>query len=142
MSPPLASLARENAEATGLVVEFLEGDLFEALPGSIQGRVDLLVSNPPYVATAEMDLLPAEIREHEPVGALDAGSTGLESLEQIALGARRWLRPGGTIACEIGETQGEACLRAFSGYSPQIERDLAGKPRYVLGRAPESANVH
>jgi len=135
------SLAVENAVQLGLEVEFLEGDLFGPLAASLRGVVDVVVANPPYVSSSEFDLLPAEVRGYEPPAALVAGSTGTEVLARIAAEARDWLTPSGTIACEIGETQGRACRRMFADYEPEIRRDLAGRDRYVVGRAPEGRDL-
>lgn len=142
LSPASIALARENASKTQLETRFVEGDLFAPVPSSMRGIVDLVVSNPPYVASGEMADLPGEIRDHEPIEALEAGLTGLEVLARIAGEVGHWLRPGGMVACEIGETQATACLEMFSEFGPRIENDLAGRPRYVLGRAPERSNVH
>ena len=142
ISPDAVTLARVNAARTGLAVDFMVGDLFAGLPPSIRRRVDLLVSNPPYIGGGEIDDLPAEVREYEPIAALEAGPTGLEVLRRIAVGAPDWLRPAGIIACEIGDTQGDACMRIFSHFGPRIEDDLTGRSRYVLGSAPERLNVH
>ena len=142
LSPHAIALAKENASALGLDVLFVHGDLFEALPADLCRKVDLIVSNPPYIASAEIADLPAEVRDYEPESALLAGPIGIEILARIAGGARAWLRPGGWVICEIGETQGEACLHLFRDFDPRIEKDLAGKPRFVIGRAPQLPNVH
>lgn len=142
LSPASIALARENASKTQLETRFIEGDLFGPVPCSMRGIVDLVVSNPPYIATGEMADLPGEIQDHEPIQALEAGLTGLEVLARIAGEVGHWLRPGGMVACEIGETQATACLQMFSEFEPRIENDLTGRPRYVLGRAPERSNVH
>ncbi|MCP4306328.1 MAG: peptide chain release factor N(5)-glutamine methyltransferase [bacterium] len=135
-------LARENAARLGLAVDFLIGDLLDPLPTSLRGEVDLIVSNPPYVARSEYEGLAAEVREHEPMEALVADTDGLGILNRIAVGAADWLRPGAAIICEIGETQGLACLDLFSGYSPRIEEDLTGRDRFVVGSAPMASDVH
>jgi release factor glutamine methyltransferase len=140
VSPTAIDLAQENAARLGLRVQFLIGDLFAPLPHHLQGAVDLLVSNPPYVAAGEP--LPAEVADHEPSLALISGPTGTEVLARIAAGAPDWLRPGGYIVCEIGETQGGECLRLFAGFDPRIEPDFAGRPRFVIGRAPQLSIVH
>lgn len=142
VSASALSLATENAAATGLDIELRQGDLLAAVPTELRGRVDLIVSNPPYVASTEIATLPADVREFEPRQALVSGRTGTEVLSRIATAARQWLRPGGFIACEIGETQGAECLDLFSGYNPKIELDLAGRTRYVVGCAPECHHVH
>jgi release factor glutamine methyltransferase len=128
------SLARENEDLTGLAVSWSEGDLFEPLPSGLRGHVDVVVSNPPYVAASEFDGLPAEVRDHEPIGALVAGPNGDEILARIAAGAEEWLRPGGLIACEIGVDQGRRAVDLFARYAPRIVADLAGRDRYVFGR--------
>lgn len=130
------ALAKANAESLRLEVEFLHGDLSSPLPRWLWGSVDLLVANPPYVSVSEAAALPKEIREYEPANALVAGERGTEVLARIAAEGAKWLAPQGVIACEIGETQGGACLDLFAAYDPRIECDLAGRDRYVLGRAP------
>lgn len=142
LSRDAIALAADNAAALGLEVTFARGDLFAALPEELSGKVDLLVSNPPYIATNEVAELPTEIRNYEPETALVAGPDGTEVLARIAADACAWLRPGGWMVCEIGETQGEACLRLFAALSPRIETDLTGRPRFVVGRAPQLHNVH
>jgi release factor glutamine methyltransferase len=142
LSGDAIALANDNAASLGLEVTFARGDLFAALPDELSGKVDLLVSNPPYIASAEAAELPTEIRNYEPETALLAGPEGTEVLARIAADARVWLRPGGWMVCEIGETQGAECLRLFAGLSPRIENDFAGRPRFVVGRAPQLPNVH
>lgn len=133
LSPGAAELARENAARTGLEIEVHVGDLFEPLPTPLRGRVDVLVSNPPYVAAAEVALLPAEVRHHEPGIALVSGGRGDEVLARIAAAAGDWLRPRGLIACEISEFQADTAVRLFAAFGPTVRPDLAGKPRFVVG---------
>lgn len=136
LSDAAIQVAKGNALALDADVSFHHGDLFDALPGSLRGRVDLIVSNPPYVAEAEWDHLPVDVR-HEPREALVAGPTGMEVLDRIAAGAGEWLRPGGVVVCEIGETQGEATLRGFVAVGPAaVHADLSSRSRYVLARKP------
>jgi release factor glutamine methyltransferase len=97
------SLAKENSALTGLDVEFLHGDLFGPLPGGLAGRVDLVVSNPPYVADA--DDLPPAVRDHEPRAALFAGPLGTEVLARIAEEAYWMVGVGGWVLCELGDGQ-------------------------------------
>jgi release factor glutamine methyltransferase len=134
VSADALALARENAEAAGLEVTFLEGDLLEPLPAALHGRVELIVSNPPYVSEAEWDLLPDEIRLHEPRQALVAGPVGTEVLARLAAEAYWWLGVGGWLVCEIGETQGEAVLDLFGAYERRVRPDLAGRPRFLVAR--------
>lgn len=127
-------LAEENGYRTRLEVVWREGDLFDALPLDVRGHVDVLVANPPYVPAGAF--LPMEIREHEPTMALYAGPDGTEVLARIAEQARGWLRSGGLVACEIGDDQRQAVKSLFADYAPTIRRDLAGRDRFVVGRAP------
>lgn len=134
LSSEALRLAEENGYRTRLEVVWREGDLFDALPADVRGRVDVLVANPPYVAAGAW--LPMEIREHEPMMALYAGPDGTEALERIARGAIDWLAPGGLIACEIGDDQGERAVELFAAYGAEVRPDLAGRDRFVVGRAP------
>lgn len=127
-------VARANAAGLGAGVEFHHGDLFEAIPVSLRGRVDVVVSNPPYVAAAEWSSLPVDVRR-EPREALVAGPAGTEVLARIAAAAGEWMARPGLLACEIGETQVETVVRLFEKLGRvEIRPDLAGKPRYVVVR--------
>ena len=84
ISQEALSLAAENAARLGLDVALHNGDLFDALPSDLRDRIDLLVTNPPYVAEGEWTGLPVEIRDHEPRGALVAGQSGFDVIERIA----------------------------------------------------------
>jgi len=90
------------------------GDLYEPLPGSLRGRVDVVLANVPYVPTDEVPLLPAEAREHEAWVALDGGVDGLDVLRRVARGAPSWLRPGGHLLIETSERQAGAAEAAFA----------------------------
>ncbi|MCC5477943.1 putative protein N(5)-glutamine methyltransferase [Streptomyces barringtoniae] len=91
-----------------------QGDLYDALPTPLRGRVGILTANVPYVPTAELPLLPAEAREHEPRVALDGGADGLDVLRRVATGAPEWLAPGGCLLTETSERQAPAAVRAFA----------------------------
>lgn len=90
-----------------------EGDLFDALPAGLRGRVGILAANVPYVPTEEVGLLPPEARDHEPLVALDGGGDGLDVLRRVAAGARRWLAPGGCLVVETSERQAPSAIEAF-----------------------------
>ena len=95
------------ARANGVTV--FEGDLDEPLPASYEGRVDVLTANVPYVPTGALELLPRDVRDHEPVLALDGGADGLDLVRRVLALAPRWLRPGtGTVLVEIGPDQAGA----------------------------------
>ncbi|WP_031479976.1 putative protein N(5)-glutamine methyltransferase [Streptomyces bicolor] len=104
--------ARRNVAPFGGQVH--AGDLFEALPAGLRGRVGILAANVPYVPTGEVGLLPAEARDHEPRVALDGGPDGLDVLRRVADEAPRWLAPGGCLLIETSERQAPTALEAFS----------------------------
>ncbi|MEN8238480.1 MAG: peptide chain release factor N(5)-glutamine methyltransferase [Actinomycetota bacterium] len=132
LSEDAVAVATLNAERTGLTVEVLVGDLFDPLPESIRGRVDLLVSNPPYLAHGEVADLPADVLA-EPRMALVAGERGDEVVERIAAGAFRWLAPGGVVVCEISEFESQRSAAHFSHLDGVVRKDLTGRDRFVIG---------
>ena len=129
IDPDALEIARENVEEAGVTV--FTGDLFGALPFGMRGHVDLLISNPPYVADG--DDLPPDVRDYEPAGALFAGPQGDEVLERIAEQAFFWVRPGGWLFLEIGETQADRAMELFADFQCVIYEDLAGRPRILAG---------
>lgn len=138
LSPEALSLARENAQALGLsgAVDFVEGNGASRLA---PGAFDLIASNPPYIASAEVDALPALIKDHEPRLALDGGADGLDILRQLVLDAALALRPGGRLFLEIGDDQGLSLRRLLecAGYTRVVvARDFAGHDRYAEGELP------
>ena len=136
LSEDAVDVARANVRSTSLDVTVFHGDLFEPLPANLAGRVDLVVSNPPYIAEHELNGLPADVRDHEPVAALVAGPVGDEVLARIADAAPKWLAPGGIVACEISEFHGSVVAGHFSAVGGEIRIDLSGKERFVIGVAP------
>ncbi|HEX2295245.1 MAG TPA: peptide chain release factor N(5)-glutamine methyltransferase [Actinomycetota bacterium] len=139
LSPAAAQWATSNRDSLGLRVELFEGDLFSALPSGLAGRVDVVVSNPPYVDPDERAMLPSDVVDHEPEVALFAPGEGTSVIERIASGAAAWLRRGGWIVLEIGETQGDAvhALLQGAGFDDvSIEPDLNGRDRMAEGRWP------
>jgi release factor glutamine methyltransferase len=141
-SEPAVALARENAATLAAPVEILTGDLFAPLEGSIRGepgepRFDLIVANPPYIPSGELDGLAREIRDHEPRLALDGGSDGLALTRRIISAAPGWLAPGGSLLVELHEGHGDAAIqlcRDAGLASPRVIRDLAGLPRLLVAR--------
>ncbi|CUR58655.1 Modification methylase, HemK family [metagenome] len=83
-----------------------EGDLFDALPTDLHGTADVVICNPPYISSAKVGEMPAEISEHEPRLAFDGGSLGLSIVGRLVQEAPTWLRPGGWLCFEIGLGQG------------------------------------
>jgi release factor glutamine methyltransferase len=125
------AVASTNAARTGIAIELVAGELFAGL----EGPFDLVVSNPPYVAAAEIGALPPEVGEHEPRPALiEAGQT-----EAIAEEALARLAPGGALALEVADGTAPTVadlLRALGYHDVTIGKDLAGRERVVDGRAP------
>lgn len=138
VSEDALALAKENVAFTGLEVELVHGDLFEPVQ-HLAGRVDLIVSNPPYVADG--DELPAEIVDHEPHQALFAGPTGTEVLARIAEEAFWMVGVGGWVLCEIGDSQAEEARRLFSAFDREVRQDLAGRDRILVARRGPSCCV-
>ncbi len=125
------AVAAGNARHAGVAdrILFVRADAYSALKRG--ERFDVVVSNPPYVSEGEWDALPREVRDFEPPGALLAGPDGLSVIRRLVAGAADHLLPGGTLLCEIGETQGEAVRRLPSGLLSfaGVARDLAGRDR-------------
>lgn len=99
------------------------GDLWDALPPALRGRVDVVVANAPYVPTAEVELMPREAREYEARAALDGGTDGLDLHRRIAAEARSWLSPGGHVLIETSARQAPATagILAGRGLTPWVE---------------------
>jgi release factor glutamine methyltransferase len=134
VSEGAVSLARENAGGMGLAVDVLLGDLLDPVPHDMRGRIDLIVSNPPYVTEEEYEDLPPEVRA-EPIEALVGGT---EVHRRLVHQAGRWLAPGGWLVVEIGAAQGAEVKSMFeSGFAGvEVLPDLAGRDRVVRGRRP------
>lgn len=133
ISPLALQVAGKNREALGVEAELVESDLFSALSGTF----DLIVSNPPYIATNELEYLMPEVGEHEPRLALDGKEDGLYFYRKIVEQAGDYLRPEGWLLFEIGYDQGEALRNILSeaGYTDvRIGKDLAGLDRIAAGR--------
>lgn len=90
------------------------GDLFDALPADLQGAVDVVVANAPYVPTAAIASMPPEARDHEPHVALDGGTDGLAVARRVLADAPAWLRPGGHLLIETGVVLADALAAAFT----------------------------
>ena len=126
-------VARENAASIGVSAEFVQGVWFDGLDGR---RFDLIVSNPPYVATGDPHLQQGDLR-FEPATALASGTDGLADIRTIVAHAPGYLREGGWFLFEHGHDQADACrdLLHDAGFSDVIRRtDIAGLPRVAGGR--------
>ena len=116
---PVAVLcARRNVAALGALRaqagHIYQGDLFEPLPETLRGRVDMLLANTPYVPTDEIGLMPPEARLHEPLFTLDGGADGLDVQRRVAASAAKWLAPGGHLLVETGQDQAATTAEIFA----------------------------
>lgn len=137
ISPDAIRLARENARSNSVEdrISFREGDWLDG----IDERFDLVVSNPPYVATKDLDGLAPEVRDHEPRTALDGGAEGLERIVDLAEGICDRLVSGGALLLEIGAGQSDRVREVLAGaglIEVVVERDVAGVERFVIARCP------
>lgn len=126
------NLALNNARKNGVEKNccFLLGDLFSP----IKDRVDLIVSNPPYIPSAEIGTLQPEVKDWEPKAALDGGKDGLDLIKKLLTEAPRHLKPEGRLIMEFGFGQGDEIKRFASKYFSKLEiiRDYAGIPRILV----------
>ena len=140
-SPAALKLASENVSRHRVEdrVTLLEGDLLQP----VSGPIDILVSNPPYIASAQLAALPKEIRDHEPRVALDGGEDGIAVIERLIRQAKDKLTPGGAMFVEIGWDLGERALARSLDLWPESEisitPDLAGLDRVLTLRSPIGA---
>jgi release factor glutamine methyltransferase len=134
VDPAAVACARRNVAPAGGRV--YAGDLFEALPGSLRGRVDVLICNAPYVPSAEVEFLPAEAREHEAAVALDGGADGLAVLRRVASAAPTWLALGGVLLVETSGRQAPAMAAAMTaaGLAADVHTDEEYGATVVTGR--------
>lgn len=128
-------VARRNLPSARGSSRVYEGDLYGALPGSLRGRVSVLVANAPYVPSAEVQLMPREARDHEPLGTLDGGADGLDLQRRVVAGAASWLRPGGSLLVETSEEQADATAALFerAGLPPEVVHDDDLSATVVIG---------
>ncbi len=134
VSKKALEIAKANGENLSPMVKFIESDLFE----NVKGSYDLIISNPPYITTSECQKLMPEVRNHEPMLALDGKEDGLYFYRKIIKEAKKFLEFKGMLAFEIGYDQGKAVkgLMEAEGFaSVTIKKDLAGRNRLVFGNA-------
>jgi release factor glutamine methyltransferase len=118
-------------------VRLVEGHWWSALPSELRGSLDLVVSNPPYISSSEMEGLDAQVLDWEPHLALESGPSGLEAVHEILASARQWLRGEGVAVIEIAPQQARAArqLAYGSGFGEvEIYSDLAGRNRVLVAR--------
>ncbi len=133
LSEKALDIAKQNAGALGIRAEFICGDLF----ANIRGKYSMILSNPPYIRSSDIDALQEEVRLHDPREALDGKEDGLYFYRRITDEAREYLLPGGCLIFEIGYDQAEdvSALMNSAGYTEiRVKKDLAGLDRVVCGR--------
>ena len=140
VSPEALALARENAIANDLAdrIHFHQSDGFRALPPD--SRFNVIVSNPPYIASEEIKTLQPEVCEYDPWLALDGGSDGLDFYRRIAREAGSFLKPGGKVMVEFGDGQADALKKMFSDEMwivDEIVDDYSARPRILIAERAE-----
>ncbi len=139
ISEAAIELAKENAKANRVEVEFLQGNLYDALRVADKGKrvwsFDMIISNPPYIKTNTIAMLQEEVKDHEPMLALDGGRDGLDYYRRIVADAHLYLKDGGWLMLEIGYDQGEdlrkLIMETGQFSTPEVIHDLAGRDRVV-----------
>ncbi len=135
LAPDALVWAARNLAGTG--VELHEGSLADALP-ELDGTVDVVVSNPPYVPLEAWESVAPEARDHDPHLALFSGADGLDAIRALEARAARLLRPGGVVGVEHADAQGEAAPAVFAATGRwrdvRDHPDLAGRPRFLTAR--------
>lgn len=136
LDPDAVACARLNLARLG-PDRVHEGDLYDALPDRLRGRVDVLVVNAPYVPSDELDRMPTEARDHEHRIALDGGGDGLDLHRRVAADATTWLAPGGLLVIEVAPMQVAAAtdMMAAAGLQPAAAEDDEREATAVIGRA-------
>ncbi len=133
ISPEALSVAKENAKRLNIEASFVESDLFE----NVSGVFDIIVSNPPYIRTCEIEELMPEVRDYDPFIALNGKEDGVSFYRSIIAKAPLYLKQGGVLAFEIGCDQGKevSAMMIDSGFTNvSVKQDLGGLDRVVIGR--------
>ena len=140
IDPAAVRCARHNLAATG--GQAYVGDLYEPLPTTLRGRVDVLVANAPYVPTEAIGLLPPEARIHEPRVALDGGADGLDVQRGVTPAAPLWLAPGGYLLVETSQRQAPQTVETFArnGLIPRVASSDERNATVVIGTRPALQN--
>ncbi len=137
ISSKALAVARKNAAIHGVLpqVSLLPSDLLAALPLEIQGKVDVIIANLPYIPSPEIAGLMADVKNYEPLLALDGGKDGLALYRQLVPQAWRYLRPGGLLLMEIASGQAQTLAQLMkTEWKIDILLDLAGRERIVWGK--------
>ena len=128
ISEEAIELARKNARFNSVDVSFIVSDMF----AKVRGRFDIIVCNPPYIKSEEIPKLQREVREHEPIIALDGGKDGLDFYRRIAKDVKSYLNKGGMLIMECGEGQANDIIKLFPRRDfAMVQKDLSGVDRFV-----------
>lgn len=140
LSEHAVAVADANAERLGVGerVTVACGDLLDALPAELRGRLDAIVANPPYIPSADLPDLPEEVLGFEPHLALDGGPDGLDTARRIIAGGRDWLAPGGLLVMELDTNCVADALDEMRPWYEDVHsvKDLTGRDRIAAGRRP------
>ena len=134
VSPEALEMAKQNATRHNVAsrIDFLQSNGFQP-----QNLFDLVISNPPYIASAEIETLEPEVRDYDPRGALDGGADGLDFYRRLAREARGWLKPNGKIMLEFGEGQGDSIRKIFEAENwivEAIREDYTHRQRILIAK--------
>jgi len=137
------SVASQNASQNNLGnrITFAQGDGFKALEGTAHSKFDLIISNPPYIPSAEIETLDPEVRDFDPRGALDGGPDGLDFYRLLAAQAPQFLTSNGRLMTEFGDGQGDAIKAIFEKENwivEEIHEDYTPRQRILVGRTQNS----
>jgi release factor glutamine methyltransferase len=135
LDEPAFGWAQRNLSGTG--VDLRLGDAADAF-ADLDGGVDVVVSNPPYIPLDAWESVAPEVRDHDPALALWSGDDGLDAIRMIEKTAWRLLKPGGVVGVEHADVQGESAPEVFGQRWADVRdnRDLAERPRFVTARKP------
>ena len=128
ISEDALSLAKENARNLNLDINFIKSDMFE----NIDGRFDVIVSNPPYIPSGKIKKLDKAVKDYEPICALDGGTDGLDFYRVIADNFRAHLNENGVLVTELGAGEAESVRKLFENYETEIIKDYSGTDRILI----------
>ncbi len=132
ISEKALKIARKNAETIGANVGFIKSNMFENLDRKT--RYDVFVSNPPYIKSEEIKSLDNEVKDYDPILALDGGQDGLDFYRIIADNVSRYLAPSGVVVLEIGHDQKKAVSALFKNFKVNVIKDYDGNDRVLIAK--------
>ena len=140
ISPEAIALASRNRDALSFEdrIRLVETNMADSVQAELEGALDLLISNPPYIPSQYMKALPKEVSLFEPHLALDGGPDGLDIFRELKELGLKLLKPGGIFACELHEEKLEAAKELIDSQYNEVKilEDLVGRPRFIFARRP------